>query len=400
MNGSEELEELRREVKNATGGIIRMIAYRNSLASRIARIKASASLPMVDERVEEDLEKYVLQTCRKEGVGESAGLEIFTCLLKESKRVQAPLLAQGARRSGEGGRPAFKEVAVIGCSGGMGSYLVRYFTSQGSSVRGADPRRPSFSYPGFRYVSSDVEAVASTDLAVIASPLESTAEVIHKVLDSLPDGCVLVELSSVKEPLGASLSKIRKEGRVNVISLHPLFGPSQGHLKGATIILVPVDDAGSELQLAKKVFPEAEFVVLSRNDHDMAMALSLSLTHVTSLAFCRTLSRYTTPEEFRRVAAPFATLQLSLGEGILLQDPHLYSQIQVSNRFSGRIIGSLAKEVEGLRQVIAAGDQGRFARLFLELGRLYGPDTEGRDILGAIYRASEQTKESSGVDDP
>lgn len=400
MNGSKELEELRREVKDVTGGIIHLIAYRNSLASRIARIKASASLPMVDECVEEDLEEYVLRTCRKEGVSESAGLETLGCLLRESKRVQAPLLAQGGHRSGEGRKPTFKEVAIIGCSGRMGSFLVRYFTSRGSSVRGADPRRPPFSYPGFRHFSSDAEAVAGADLAVIASPLESTAEVIDDVLADLPDGCALVELSSVKGPLGACLSKIREEGRINVISLHPLFGPSLEHLKGATMILVPVDDAGSELELAKKVFPEAEFVVLNRNDHDMAMALSLSLTHVTSLAFCRTLSKYTTPEEFRRVAAPFAMLQLSLGEGILLQDPHLYSRIQVSNKFSGRVIESFAKEVEGLRQVVAAGDQRRFERLFLELGRSYGPDIEGRDVLGAVYRASEELKGSGRAEAP
>ena len=399
MSGRRELKELRREVMDATGGIIRMIAYRNSLATRIARIKDAESLPMVDEQVEEDLKKYVFQTCRKEGVSESAGVEVLRCLLKESKRAQSSSLAPLDGRLAEA-QPAFRRVAVIGCSGGMGSFLARYFVSKGSSVRGADPRPPAFPYADFSYCKSNAEAVAGAELVVVASPLESTAQVIDGVLADLPDGCVLVELSSVKGHLGASLSKIHEGGRIRVLSLHPLFGPSLQLLKDARMVLVPVGDADEELGLAKRVFPEAEFVVFDRKSHDMAMALSLSLTHVTNLAFCKTLSRYTTPEEFRRVAVPFATLQLSLAEGVLLQDPQLYSQIQMSNEFSGAVMESFAKDVDGLCQIVKDGDLRRFKRVFSELGESYRADAEGHDIMGGIYRAKEQVSEPRRASNP
>jgi prephenate dehydrogenase/chorismate mutase len=396
VSGKEELDELRREVKDVTGSIIRSIAYRNSLASRIAYIKASESLPLADGRVEEDLREFVLRTCREEGVSESAGEEALKCLLEESKRVQAPLLSQEGNGSGAVAHPSFKEVAVIGCSGGMGSLLVRHFILQGSSVRGADPRRPTFSHPRFSYFRSNSEAVAGADLVAIASPLECTGDVIERLLADLPKGCVLVEVSSVKGALEKTLKRIGKRGKMKVLSLHPLFGPSVARLKGVTILLVPVEDVNEELRLAKRAFPEADFMVLSGRDHDMAMALSLSLTHVANLAFCRTLIKYTTPSDFRRVAAPFAVLQLSVGEGILLQDPHLYSQIQMKNRFSRLVVESFAREAEELDQIVEGGNRRRYERLFSELARSYGPDAQGRRLMGALYRAGEQVKTSTG----
>ena len=83
-----DLEALRKEVREITKEIIRLIGLRLSLAKKINEIKRSMSLPIIDYKVERDLKSSVIDACKKYDVDESFGLRLLNLLIDEAVRAQ------------------------------------------------------------------------------------------------------------------------------------------------------------------------------------------------------------------------------------------------------------------------------------------------------------------------
>jgi len=91
-----ELEALRKEVKDITNEIIRLIAHRLSLTKKINEIKFSLGLPTIDYKVERDLRKSVINTCKKYDVDEQFGLRILNLLIEEAVRAHKSTISKKA----------------------------------------------------------------------------------------------------------------------------------------------------------------------------------------------------------------------------------------------------------------------------------------------------------------
>ena len=70
-------------------------------------------------------------------------------------------------------------VAVIGSSGGMGGFFVRYFLSRGMEVVGSDSKKKGPKRPHFEFVRSNSEAVVGADIVVVATPIDTTVETVR-----------------------------------------------------------------------------------------------------------------------------------------------------------------------------------------------------------------------------
>ncbi len=88
MPSESELEALRKEVKEITNEIIRLIGLRLSLAKRINEIKRSMNLPIIDYKVERDLRNSVINACKKYNVDERFGLRLLNLLIDEAVKAQ------------------------------------------------------------------------------------------------------------------------------------------------------------------------------------------------------------------------------------------------------------------------------------------------------------------------
>jgi len=75
------------------------------------------------------------------------------------------------------------------------------------------------------------------------------------------------------------------------LSIHPLFGFGARTLKGKRIALIPIKGSKKELNLVQRFFPEAIISVISAEEHDRVMALTLSLPHFLNMVFASTLSK-------------------------------------------------------------------------------------------------------------
>jgi prephenate dehydrogenase len=270
----------------------------------------------------------------------------------------------------------------------MGSFLVRYFLSEGFNVSGADPRPKYFGSRRFTFHRSNWIAVKGTDVAVVASPVGTTADVVKEILGNMKAGSVVFEISSVKGPVLPHLRRAFRGSKVRLVSIHPLFGPSAPSLKGMKIAVVRVDNRNQELKLAKRTFPQADLVPMTQEGHDELMALTLSLTHLIGILYSKTLSRYVSPRSFRKASTPTASILLTLAESVLSQDPSLCSYIQVENKFSIAVLRSLARDLQDLVSLIERADRSEFEKVLRRLKRVYVNDVVLNKGTKKLYEVS------------
>lgn len=273
------------------------------------------------------------------------------------------------------------KVAIIGSAGAMGSFFMQYFTSKGNEVAGSDV--VGAGERSARLTSSNTEATKDADAVLIATPLDTTVTVCRQVIPRLRAGAVLIEISSVKDKALAQVRKAAERRGASLLYIHPLFGPSLSTSKGMKIAVVR-QGRDKSMDLARRLFPDVMLFPMSAEVHDMLMAILLSLTHVTNIAYAKVVSDIIPPNEFKKLATPTSLLQLTLAESVLAQDPSLYAPIQTKNRFSAEVIRNMVVELLKMNGMIERGDTKKFQMHFVELTRLYSVDPS---TVKKVYRA-------------
>ena len=279
-------------------------------------------------------------------------------------------------------------VAVLGASGGMGSFFVRYFLEKGDTVRGSDPGkrkadRRLASFP------TNAEAVRGCDVTLMAVPMDATLEVAREVAAKLKPGSALVEMSSVKGETLPALRKLLGE-KVTLLSIHPLFGPALGSTKGMKIAVIASKKRGPEAALARSLFPDSRIIPMSRKEHDKTMAVVLSLTHILNVVYAATVSQFLSPEAFMRVSTPNSSMQLTLAEAILAQDARLSYGIQAGNEYTGKVARAASRELKRVLETIEKSDWKAFEEHFSELSKRYKSDKRASSVIREVYSAAEK----------
>jgi prephenate dehydrogenase len=287
-------------------------------------------------------------------------------------------------------------VAVLGASGGMGSFFVRYFLEKGHRVRGSDPGKGRSDHKAsggkVAYYKTNAEAVRGCDVTVLAVPMDRTLEVAGEVAPTLKPGSALVEISSVKGETLPALRKLAGEG-VELLSIHPLFGPALESTKGMKIAVIVGKKGGAdgrETALARRLFPEARIIPMSRKEHDKTMAVVLSLTHLLNVVYAGTASQFLSPDEFMKVSTPNSSMQLTLAEAVLAQDARLSYAIQSDNPYSKKVGRAASRELKRVLTMIESSDWGAFDEHFSKLSKRYKTDKRGSAVIREIYSAAEK----------
>lgn len=278
------------------------------------------------------------------------------------------------------------KVAVLGSSGGMGRLFCRYFLSKGREVVGSDPERRVIRDPRFRLADSNVTAVRDADVVLIATPIEKTVETLAEVEKALVPGVCVVEITSVKGRMLEALSKRVDARNARLISLHPLFGPSLGPRSEMKLCVIRTDPRS--LARARSLFPDANLITMSAQDHDRSMGIILSLTHLLNIAYAGTVRRFLSPTEFRKLQTPTSAVQLTLAEGVISQSPSLYSHIQLENDYSAVYARALGEELRVLLSLIERKDKTAFEKRFAEISKGFAGDSKA--ALDLVYQAFER----------
>lgn len=359
-----KLEPLRQELGQIDRDILALVAKRQALAQKIGQVKRDGGIPTRDYRQERDVVERARAAAVEHGLTPTLGEELVLALIRGSLTVQEK---DTVASSGEGnGRRAL----VIGGSGHMGNWFVRYLAAQGFTVESADPSEPAVRHANITYYRDWKQVTLDHELIVVAAPMPATAQILEELAANPPKG-VVFDVGSLKSPLRKGLLKLRAAGG-NVCSVHPMFGPDTELLSGRHVIFVDLG-APEATAAARALFEPtmATLVEMDLESHDRLIAYVLGLSHALNIAF------FTALAESGEAAPKLATLssttfdaQLSVAERVARENPDLYFEIQTLNDYGTESLAALLYAVERLRSVVRANDIEGF-RALMTRGKQY-----------------------------
>jgi len=234
-----------------------------------------------------------------------------------------------------------KKVTVIGAGGQMGQWFAKYFASEGFEVTGYDSENKIVG-KDIKVAESLVGGILKADYVVLCTPTRRTPEIIRLIAKEMKRDTYLIEISSEKSKVVASLSKM--PAKINPICIHPMFGPGVKTIKGQNIISVPIKDAKKELTMAKTLFEGANFVTIDAAEHDKKIAVILGLTHLLNLVFANIISKDEKMLLTEKMSGTTFRVQKILAESIMTESPELIETI-IANPEIRRVAEELWKDI-------------------------------------------------------
>ena len=234
-------------------------------------------------------------------------------------------------------------ILILG-AGKMGSFFTDVLSfDHECAVYEIDARRMRFLYNTQRFTSLDEVRDFRPELVINAVTLKYTTDVFRQVIPCLPDDCIISDIASVK----TGLKDFYEETGRRYVSTHPMFGPTFANLGALfsenAIVINEGDYLGRVffLDLYRRLGLNVH--EYSFEEHDEAMAYSLSVPFVSTFVFSAVMKRQDAPgTTFKR--------HLNIAKGVLSEDDTLLREILFNPRTKHHVeqIRSELKELIGL----------------------------------------------------
>lgn len=141
------------------------------------------------------------------------------------------------------------------------------------------------------------EAVAASDLVILAVPVNVADQLLPLILD-IVDQQVLMDVGSTKEGLLDAIAHHPKRGRF--VATHPMWGTEysgpEAAVKGAfvdkaTVICNREENDADAIALVEEVYKQLgmHLVYMNAKDHDVHVAYVSHISHITSFALANTV---------------------------------------------------------------------------------------------------------------
>lgn len=275
-------------------------------------------------------------------------------------------------------QPLFRRVAVIGL-GLIGGSLARAIRENGlaATVVGTD-KRPEELALGTELgiideaAGSVAEAVAGSDLVVLAVPVKATRTVLEEIRPHLDSNAVLTDVGSTKTSFVNDVREVFGELPAKVIPGHPIAGSEKSGIRAADsglfanhkVILTPAENVSQpDLDKLKDLWEGcgAKVLTMSVAYHDEVLAATSHLPHLIAFSLVDTLAgEDENLDIFRYAAGGFRDFTR-----IAASDPVMWHDIFLSNRDAVlRVIDHFTHDLDQLRTAIADQDSATLLRVF------------------------------------
>ena len=355
------LETLRQKLGVTDREILELIAQRQDLAAQIGALKEKAGRATRDFGQEKEVVERARAWARECQLSPQFAERLMQMLIEYSLTRQEQ--QRVVRQASGGGR----RVLIIGGSGRMGAWFVRFLASQGFELEVADPAKP---VEGFDWRKDWRDGSLDHDFIVLAAHLRATQEMLPELAERHPPG-VVFDVASLKSPLREGLRKLVQRG-IRATSIHPMFGPNTELLSQQHVVFVDLGVPEATLQV-RALFDStmALQVEMDLEDHDRLIAYVLGLSHALNIAFFTALAESgEAAPKLAQLSSTTFNAQLEVAAAVARDNPHLYFEIQHLNDYGTESLSALLYAVERLRSVIRAGDESGFVKL-MEKGNFY-----------------------------
>lgn len=352
------LKSLRNNIDTIDRQIVELLAKRQKEVEAVVALKKAHNLPVHHPAREEDL------ISDRRSRGANAGLnpdyleELFRCIMRQSR------LEQTARIARKGIRPG-ATVLLVGGSGGMGQYFLKYFSEAGYQVRSMGRK----DWPNIETLCADV------DLAIISVPIDITTTIIEKIAPHLPPDCILTDLTSIKGP---PMEAMLNAHHGPVVGLHPLFGPTTSTMDKQIVAVTPGrDQVACQWLVDQFVIWGAVMVQTTSQEHDEIMAIVQALRHFATFAFGQFLwHRQLDLPRSLEFSSPIYRLELGMVGRLFAQDSSLYSEIIFASPERINLLKEYVASLSASLEMLEKGDKAGFNEQFGKIADWFGPFSE------------------------
>jgi prephenate dehydrogenase len=280
-------------------------------------------------------------------------------------------------------------VAVIG-AGAMGKWLANFAKRNLGEVTVADIKSAKA-----KDVASEVgasakpikEAAARAELLLIAVPISKTPETVKSLAEIVPKDALLADVASVKSDVVDVMRKIKNN--IELVSVHPLFGPGAVSIAGKDIVVVPVKHGKRYLELKKRLVElGARVTEMEAEQHDRLMAIIQCMTHFVLLAYLTAIKSMKELKLAKEIRTPMFAALTSLAKAVLAGNPELYGELQVHNRYAQIVRSSMIETCRMLDIAFSAGDAKSAEVIFKEALAPFGAG-EAKQAYQELYKKFE-----------
>lgn len=361
MSSPDPLSELRDSIAEVDRALLELLRRRMDLAAEVGREKAASGRPVVVRDVEDRVLTRARQHAEDCGVSEEVMEAVFQAIIRGSVERQYRVGIALREQRGE-------RVLIVGGAGGMGNWFRGFLELVGHSVDIADPALANLPRSPGRFAGlgevADLDAYATI---LVAVPLGRTPQVLEAVMERVPRALV-VEISSIKDPLSAPLARAREKG-ARALALHPMFGPGKSLYEPLTFVLATQGEPADEKRMLAPLLshPYTRLVAVPFPHHDRLMGWLLGLAHLTNMLFGTALTRSgIDPAELHACASTTFTRQTATALSVLAEDPDLYLDIQHLNPHRHEVYAATREALAQLETLVAQREREGFRQTLAE----------------------------------
>ncbi|USQ79018.1 bifunctional chorismate mutase/prephenate dehydrogenase [Ornithinimicrobium faecis] len=348
------LGELRDQIDAVDKQVMDLLARRLELVAEVGELKGQHGLPIYAP----DRERAMIAARRAEAERRGLPPDLIEDVLRRCMReAYAHEKNLGFTRQA----PDLRHIVIVGGSGQMGQLFGRMLRLSGYDVHSLD--RDDWDRAD--------ELLSDAGMVLVSVPIQDTVSVIER-LPTLPDDCLLVDLTSTKAgPMAAMLAAHPGP----VLGLHPMFGPDVDNLAKQVVAYVPGRDPEASTWLLEQIrLWGARLHQVSAADHDHAMGLIQAQRHFATFADGLHLIREDRSlDELLALSSPIYRLELIMIGRLFGQNPELYADIIMSSPDNLALIERYHDRFAEALEILRAGDREAFIARFREIGEWFGP---------------------------
>ncbi len=360
----EKLAGLRNEIDDIDSQLVNLLKKRRTVTTKVGALKNEVGMPIYAPEREEALLTKRRQQAQEAGLNPDVIEDVLRRLMSDSYLSQdsSGYLCVN---------PDCKKIVVIGGKGQLGKIFVDLFTRSNYQVEIMEQEDWGNSETIFTNAS----------VVIVAVPIRLTTTIIQR-LNSLPDECILADVTSIKE---SPLYEMLKVHKGPVVGLHPMFGPDVASLVKQTVIACEGRQPDSYQWLLQQIEVwGAKIYPVDAAAHDQAMAMVQVMRHFSTIAYgYHLMTEGADIAQLVEMSSPIYRLELIMVGRLFAQSPVLYSDIIFSNADNIQMMKRFAYRFLELLEDVEMGDKDSFIDMFNQVSDWFG------DYAGEFLKESK-----------
>ena len=284
----DEIPRIRERIDEIDQKLILLLKDRYENARLLGRIKRVRSIEARDLEREKIILQKVQDTTTRLGLEPKLILPIFKGIFNFSVQAQKNRSRNHTAGLGE------KKILVVGGTGGMGRFVANFASVHAARVKivGRTVQRTRKIARELEVEAGSIADAASSDIVVVAVPMESTVKTSVEIAQLMQKGTLLTDLSSVKTGIADRIFAKIPAGP-EYVSIHPLFGPNVDHVEGQNLVAIPFR-TGPQWRNFSRAWRRGggRIDLMSSANHDRAMAYVQVMHHFALLSLGEALRKW------------------------------------------------------------------------------------------------------------